>query len=85
MIVNENKNRQLTEICCNTEHYLANMLAITKLLGVPLQDAKHICKKCTPGKRIALDKPIPIISKLNTDKLFDALDEYEITISITIK
>lgn len=83
--VNENKNRRLTEICCNTEHYLANLLAITKILGIPLADAKSICKKCKPGQRIAVTKPIPIVSKLNTDKLFDALDEYEITISITVK
>lgn len=85
MDVNKSKNRRLTEICCSTEHYLANLLAITKLLGIPLGDAKEICRKCKPGVKLAFTKPVPIVSELNTDKLFDALDEYEITISITVK
>lgn len=43
-------------------------------------------KKCftEPGKRVGVNPPIEIISKLNTDKLFEELEEYEIEVSISI-
>lgn len=38
----------------------------------------------TPGKRVEVNPPIEIISKSNTDKLFEELEEYEIEVSISI-
>ncbi len=84
MVVNKVKEgRKLTEIRFNNDHYLANLLATTKLLGITLKQAKKLCK-AVPGKRVEVNPSIEIISKLNTDKLFEKLEEYEIEISISI-
>ena len=75
MVVNKVKEgRKLTEIKFSNDHYLANLLATTKVLGISL----------VPGKRVEVNPPIEIISKLNTDKLFEELEEYEIEVSISI-
>lgn len=84
MVVNKVKEgRKLTEIKFNNDHYLANLLATTKILGILLGQAKKLCK-AVPGKRVEVNPPIEIISKLNTDKLFEELEEYEIEVSISI-
>lgn len=35
------EGRKLTEIEFGTDHYLANLLACTKILGIPLSKAKN--------------------------------------------
>lgn len=84
MVVNKVKEgRKLTEIMFNNDYYLANLLATTKILGIPLGQAKKLCKT-VPCKMVEVNPPIEIISKLNTDKLFEKLEEYEIVVSIII-
>lgn len=84
MVVNKVKEgRKLTEIKFSNDHYLANLLATTKVLGISLERAKKLCRT-VPGKRVEVNPPIEIISKLNTDKLFEELEEYEIEVSISI-
>lgn len=84
MVVNKVKEgRKLTEIKFSNDHYLANLLATTKVLGISLERAKKLCRT-VPGKRVEVNPPIEIISKLNTDKLFEKLEEYEIEVSISI-
>lgn len=58
-------------------------LATTKVLGISLERAKKLCRT-VPGKRVEVNPPIEIISKSNTDKLFEELEEYEIEVSISI-
>lgn len=84
MVVNKVKEgRKLTEIKFGNDHYLANLLATTKILGISLERAKKLCKT-VPGKRVEVNPPVEIISKSNTDKLFEQLEEYEIEVSISI-
>lgn len=84
MVVNKVKEgRKLTEIKFSNDHYLANLSATTKVLGISLERAKKLCRT-VPGKRVEVNPPIEIISKLNTDKLFEELEEYEIEVSISI-
>lgn len=83
MTVYSAKNkRKLTEIEFKNNHYLANLLAITKYLGLNLANAKKLCKH--PDIKIAVDPPIEINSELDTDVIFDKLDEYDIVISVTV-
>lgn len=44
---------------------------------------QKLCRT-VPGKRVEVNPPIEIISKSNTDKLFEELEEYEIEVSISI-
>lgn len=83
VITKVTEGRKLTEIKFANDHFLANLLAVNKIIGIPINEAKKLCKN-KPGETIKLNPPINIISKLTTDKLFDALDEYEIVISISI-
>lgn len=77
------KNKcKLTEIEFKNSHYLANLLAVTKYLGLNLADAKKLCKH--PDIKIAVNPPLEIKSNLDTDEIFDRLDEYNIVISITV-
>ena len=77
------EGRKLTEIKFGTDHYLANLLACTKILGIPLSKARTLCKS-PPDMNIKVDPPLPIISKLPTDAIHAELDEYTITVKITI-
>ena len=83
-IIKVEEGRKLTEIKFGTDHYLANLLACTKILGVPLNKARTLCKRTHPDMNIKVDPPIPIISKYTTDQICNELDEYEITISISV-
>jgi hypothetical protein len=75
---------RITEIKFGTDHnYLANLLACTKILGIPLSKARTLCKS-HPDMNIKVDPPLPIISKLPTDAIHAELDEYTITVKITI-
>lgn len=77
------EGRKLTEIKFTNDHFLANLLAVNKIIGIPITDAKKLCKK-NPGETIKVNPPLLITSELTTDKLFERLEEYEITISISI-
>lgn len=77
------EGRKLTEIKFGTDHYLANLLACTKILGIPLSKARTLCKS-HPDMNIKVDPPLQIISKLSTDDIHTELDEYTITVTITI-
>lgn len=68
----------VTAIKFNTAHYLANLLAMTKIIGIPLKKAKIICKN-KPGEWIEIDKH-QLISKYPMDNILTELDEYEIEI-----
>lgn len=74
------EGRKITEIKFGTDHYLANLLACTKILGIPLSKARTLCKS-HPDMNIKVD--LPIISKLPTDAIHAELDEYTITVKIT--
>lgn len=74
--------RCVYEITVYTEHYLANLLAMTKILGFSLSKAKVIAKK-TIGKPIGLQPPLCINSELSTDEILMELDEYQIQVKIT--
>lgn len=77
------EGRKLTEIKFMNSHFLANLLAVNKIIGIPINDAKKLCKN-KPGETITVNPPLLITSKFTTDKLFECLEEYEIIISISI-
>ena len=84
MVVNKIKDgRKLTSIKFEHEYYLANLMIVTKCLGIPLKQAKSICHHKL-GEEIILDPPIPIVSDLALDDLIEKLDEYGVVISISI-
>lgn len=66
-----------------TKPYVIHIDAIDSIIGISLERAKKLCRT-VPGKRVEVNPPIEIISKLNTDKLFEELEEYEIEVSISI-
>lgn len=68
----------VTAIKFNTTHYLANLLAMTKIIGIPLKKARIICKN-KPGEWIEINKH-QLISKYPMDNILTELDEYEIEI-----
>ena len=68
----------VTAIKFNTTHYLANLLVMTKIIGIPLKKARTICKE-KPGEWIEIDKH-QLISKYPMDNILAELDEYEIEI-----
>lgn len=73
--------RFLSEITFGTDHYLANLLALRKILGIPLKEAKIICKnKC--GIPLYLYPFVKIRSENTTDEIKEDLIEYEITIKV---
>ena len=76
------EGRKITEIKFGTDHYLANLLACTKILGIPLSKERTLCKS-HPDMYIKVDPQLAIISKLPTDAIHAELDEYTITVKIT--
>ena len=68
----------VTAIKFNATHHLANLLAMTKIIGIPLKKARIICKN-KPGEWIEIDKH-QLISKHPMDNILAELDEYEIEI-----
>lgn len=73
--------RFLSEITFGTDHYLANLLALRKILGIPLSEAKIICKSKI-GKTLHLYPFVKVISDNITDNIIAALEEYEIKVRI---
>lgn len=74
------KNRNLIAIKLGTSHFLANMLALTKILHLPIKQAKELAK-LEPG--IEHKVQVEFNSDLSSDELLEELDEYEITVKIT--
>lgn len=75
-----NKSKSLVAIKLGTPHFLANMLALTKILNLSIKQAKELAK-LEPG--IEHKVQVKFNSNLSSDKLLEELDEYEITIKIT--
>lgn len=69
----------LTAIKFNTTHYLANMLAVTKILGIPMNIARTLCKN-KPNDWIKIVPYFELKSKHTLDEILTELDEYEIEI-----
>lgn len=60
MVVNKVKEgRKLTEIKFSNDHYLTNLLATTKVLGISLERAKKLCRT-VPGKRVEVNPPMKL-------------------------
>lgn len=68
----------VTAVKFNTTHYLANLFAMTKIIGIPLKKARIVCKN-KPGEWIEIDKH-QLISEYPMDNILAELDEYEIEI-----
>lgn len=77
----EESVRVCSAIYLGTEHFLANLLALNKVLGFTLSESKTLCKKQI-AEWILLDKPIQIRSKLPVDNLIEQLEEYQIKIKL---
>lgn len=73
--------RYITSIVLHTGHLYANLLALCKILGMPLSIAKPLAK-AKPSEEIKLCPYFEIKSKLSTDDIKAALDEYEIEITV---
>ena len=69
----------ITSIKFNTTHFLANMLAVTKILSIPMNIAKTLCKN-PPDEWIDIVPYIELKSKYPLDETIAELDEYEIEI-----
>lgn len=77
----EKPTRLVTSVTVHTNHFLANLLALTKVLGWPIKTAKPLAK-ASPGIRIDLHPGLYVYSKLSTDEIKEQLSEYEIEINI---
>lgn len=73
--------RYLKSITFNTEHFLANVMAINKILGIRLADTKFI-KRLNPGDKYEFTPLMELQSKYSTDDIISQLDEYEIIVEI---
>jgi hypothetical protein len=71
--------RYLKSITLNTEHFLANLLALTKILGFTLAEAKPICRMKAGDK---LDFCPYVLIKSSMDYMLAQLEEYEIKVEI---
>lgn len=77
----ENPTRLVTSVTVYTDHFLANLLALTKILGWPIKTAKPLAK-ASPGIRIDLHPGLYVYSELSTDKIKEQLSEYEIKVTL---
>lgn len=75
------EKRILTAIVFNTEHYLANLLALTKVLNINLTEARKLVKGKI-GETITLTNPLVICSKYTTDQIYEELEKDEIKVTI---
>lgn len=69
----------ITSIKFNTTHFLANMLAVTKILSIPMSTARTLCKN-PPDEWIDIVPNVELKSKNTLDEIITELDEYEIEI-----
>ena len=73
--------RYLKSSTLNTEHFLANLLALTKILGFTLSEAKPICRM-KAGDKLEFCPYVLIKSSMATDYMLAQLEEYEIKVEI---
>lgn len=69
----------VTAIKFNTTHFLANMLAVNKILNIPISITRTLCKN-KPNEWIELVPYHELKSKYTLDETIAQLDEYEIEI-----
>lgn len=65
----------------HTGHLYANMLALNKILGMPISVAKAIARS-KPSEEIQFVPYLEINSNLSTDEIKKELEEYEIEIKV---
>lgn len=73
---------KVAEINYHSEHRLANLCATTKLLNIPMREAKELVK-CSPC-RITFNEPKECDILHKKEDLIRALERYEINVQITI-
>lgn len=73
--------RLVTSILFHTNHSVANLLAIKKFLGIPLDLAIPLSKS-KPETLISLCPYYEIKSDYTTDEIIAGLEEYEVNITI---
>lgn len=73
---------KVTEIIYHSEHRLANLCATTKLLRIPLKEAKDLVQ-CSPC-RITFNSPKECNIKKEVTDLINELEKYDIKVQITI-
>lgn len=73
---------KVTEIIYHSEHRLANLCATTKLLRIPIREAKELVQ-CAPC-RITFNVPKECNVKKEITELINELEKYEIKVQITI-
>lgn len=73
---------KVTEIIYHSEHRLANLCATTKLLRIPVKEARELVQ-CSPC-RITFNAPKECNIKKAVTDLIDELEKYEIKVQIII-
>lgn len=73
--------RYITSMILHTGHLYANMLALNKILGMPISVAKAIARSKL-SEEVQLCPYFEIQSKSSTDDIKAELDEYEIEIKV---
>lgn len=73
--------RYITSMILHTGHLYANILALTKILGITFSDAKRLARS-KPSEEIQLVPYLEINSNLSTDEIKKELEEYEIEIKV---
>lgn len=73
--------RYITSMILHTGHLYANILALTKILGITFSDAKRLARS-KPSEEIKFVPYLEINSNLSTDEIKKELEEYEIEIKV---
>lgn len=76
------RKRYVAAIYFGTPHLLANLLALKKILGIPVSKGRELCK-LPVGETHTLSN-VEIDSNLDIDDICDQLSEYEIKICIRV-
>lgn len=77
----QESKRYITSMILHTGHLYANILALTKILGISFSIAKQLAKS-KPSEEIQLCPYIEIQSESPIDDIKTELDEYEIEITV---
>lgn len=78
--MNKNK-RYVTSVTQHSDQFLAILLGLKSILGMPISIAKPIARS-KPGVTVELNPHFEINSELSTDEIKNQLDKYEIEITI---
>lgn len=77
----QESKRHITSMILHTGHLYANILALTKILGITFSDAKRLARS-KPSEEIKFVPYLEINSDLSTDEIKKELEEYEIEIKV---